>query len=87
MAENYEKIITQLKENLEKAKNTKLRAEAKLEQLNKQREEILSEIKSLGLEPQNIDMEIENLAKEIDFLIAESQKMLPSLDNKDNWNS
>ena len=80
MAADYEKVISQLKENLEKAKSMKFRAEAKLEQLNKQKEEIASEIKSMGLEPDNIDKEITKLQEQIDVLIEESKEMLPIIE-------
>jgi chromosome segregation ATPase len=79
MAADYEKTISQLKENLEKSKSMKFRAEAKLEQLNKQKEEIISEIKSMGLEPDNLDQEISKLQEQIDVLIEESKEMLPIL--------
>ena len=74
MAADYEKIISQLKENLEKSKSMKFRAEAKLEQLNKQKEEIISEIRSMGLEPDKIDQEISKLQEQIDVLIEESKE-------------
>jgi len=80
MAADYEKTIAQLKDNLEKAKSMRFRAEAKLEQLNKQKEEIVNEIISMGLEPENIDKEIEKLKKEIDVLISESRELLPTMD-------
>ncbi len=83
MSMDYEMSITQLKENLEKAKGLKFRAEAKLEQLNKQREEIIREIKSMGLEPENIDREIEKLQQEIEKLLSKSQEMLPTMDGQD----
>lgn len=79
MPVDYEKTITELKENLEKAKSMKFRAEVRLEQLNKQKEEIVNEIRAMGLEPENIDSEIEKLKEEIDLLIAESRKLLPNV--------
>ena len=80
MAVDYEKTIAQLKDNLEKAKSMRFRAEAKLEQLNKQKEEIVKEINSMGLEPENIDKEIEKLKNEIDVLIDQSRELLPTMD-------
>lgn len=80
MAIDYEKTISQLKDNLEKAKSMRFRAEAKLEQLNKQKEEIVNEIKAMGLEPDNIDKEIEKIQKEIDALISESRELLPTVE-------
>ncbi len=80
MAIDYEKTISQLKDNLEKAKSMRFRAEAKLEQLNKQKEEVVKEIKAMGLEPENIDKEIEKIQKEIDALISESRELLPTVE-------
>lgn len=73
----FEKEISDLRENLEKAKNMKFRAEAKLEQLTKQRQEIIDEINSMGLEPENIDNEIEKLQKEIESLLTQAKEYLP----------
>jgi len=77
MSVEYEKTITEIKENLEKAKNMKFRAEAKLEQLYKQREEITNEIKAMGIEPENIDAEISKLQTEIDAMLKETKDLLP----------
>jgi chromosome segregation ATPase len=69
MATDYEKTIGQIKENLDKAKNMRIRAEAKLEQLNRQKQDILKEIETLGIKPEVLDSEIERLKKEIEELI------------------
>lgn len=74
---DYEKELRDLKENLEKAKSLKYKAEARLEQLNKQQEEIIQELKSLGVNPDELDEEIEKLTKEIEELFNESNKLLP----------
>lgn len=83
MAIDYEKTIAQLKDNLDKAKSMKFRAEAKLEQLNKQKQEILNEIKAMGVEPENIDKEIEKLQNEIDSLITEVRELLPTINSQE----
>lgn len=77
MSNDYEKSISQIKENLDKAKNLRIRAEARLEQLNKQKQDILEEIKSLGIEPEQLDGEIEKLKKEIEDLIEKANELLP----------
>lgn len=74
---DYEKELRNLKENLEKAKSLKYKAEARLEQLNKQQEEIIQELKNLGVNPDELDAEIEKLTKEIEELFNESNKLLP----------
>ncbi len=44
---DYEKELNVLKDNLEKAKSLKYKAEARLEQLNNQEQEIIKELKNL----------------------------------------
>jgi chromosome segregation ATPase len=77
MATDYEKTIGQIKENLDKAKNMRIRAEAKLEQLNRQKQDILKEIETLGIKPEVLDSEIERLKKEIEELIDKATELLP----------
>ncbi|SHG94315.1 hypothetical protein SAMN02745245_00106 [Anaerosphaera aminiphila DSM 21120] len=74
---NYEENLNILKDELEKAKNLKYKAEARLEQLNVQKEILIKEIKDLGIEPENLDSEIDNLKKEIDNLFDEAEKLIP----------
>ncbi|WP_313756508.1 hypothetical protein [Tissierella sp.] len=74
---DYEKELNSLKENLEKAKNLKYKAEARLEQLTQQEEEIIKELKSLGVEPKELENEINKLTLEIDRLFKEANELLP----------
>ncbi len=74
---NYEKELNNLKENLEKAKTLKYKAEARLEQLNKQEEEIIKELKDFGIEPNELENEIKKLTLEINMLFEEANKLLP----------
>ncbi len=77
MAIEYEKKINQIKENLDKAKNMRIRAEARLEQLNKQKEDILGELKDLNVSPDELDMEISKLKSEIEDLMDKAQSLIP----------
>lgn len=74
---NYEKELNNLKESLEKAKNLKYKAEARLEQLNQQEEEIINELKDLGVKPEELETEINKLTSEIDKLFKEANQLLP----------
>lgn len=74
---DYEKDLNILKENLEKAKTLKYKAEARLEQLNNQKQEVIKELKSLGVNPLELDKEIDVLTKEIDNLFKEANDLLP----------
>ena len=74
---NYEKELNNLKENLEKAKDLKYKAEARLEQLNQQEAEIIGELNELGVKPENLNHEIEKLSLEIENLFKEANDLLP----------
>lgn len=74
--EDYGLTINELKDELEKAKNIRIRAEARLEQLNQQKHEIIKEIKELGITPEELDKEIGRLQNEIEELLGRIRKML-----------
>ena len=74
---DYEKELNVLKNNLEKAKSLKYKAEARLEQLDKQHKEIIKELEDLGVNPNDLDKEIEKLTNEIEILFKESNELLP----------
>jgi len=78
MSIDYEKTISQLKENLDKAKSLRIRAEARLEQLNAQKQELLTELSALGVKPENLEDEINKLKTEIEELINKATAMIPS---------
>lgn len=74
---DYEKELNDLKENLEKAKSLKYKAEARLEQLNQQEEEIIKELKSMGIEPDELESEISKLTDDVNSLFKEANELLP----------
>ena len=74
---DYDKRLNQIKESLDKANNLRIRAEAKLEQLSRQKEDILSELKEMGVEPENLDSEIRKLKDEIEDLITKAEELIP----------
>ena len=74
---DYEKELNNLKDNLEKAKNLKYRAEARLEQLNQQENEIIRELADLGVDPKDLEKEISKLTSDIDKLFKEANELLP----------
>lgn len=80
----YEKELGNLKENLEKAKTLKYKAEARLEQLKSQEADLIKELKELNVNPEDLDSEIENLTIEINKLFKKSNELLPKdiLDKK-----
>ncbi|WMM26546.1 hypothetical protein RBU61_07690 [Tissierella sp. MB52-C2] len=74
---DYEKELNNLRENLEKAKNLKYKAEARLEQLNQQEDEIIKELNALGIKPEELESEISKLTLDIDRLFQEANALLP----------
>ncbi|NLJ99326.1 MAG: hypothetical protein GX320_08715 [Tissierellia bacterium] len=74
---DYEKDLNILREDLEKAKTLKYKAEARLEQLNNQEQEIIKELKDLGVNPLELEKEIDILTKEIKNLFKEANDLLP----------
>lgn len=75
---DYEKELNLLKENLEKAKSLKYRAEARLEQLKQQETEIIKELDDLGVKPEDLEKEIKSLTDEINTLFKEANTLLPT---------
>ena len=75
---DYEKELNLLKENLEKAKSLKYRAEARLEQLKQQETEIIKELRDLGVKPEDLESEIIHLTSDINKLFQQANELLPT---------
>ncbi len=73
----YEERLNSLKEDLDKAKNLKYQAEARLEQLKKQEKEIIAELDELGIDPDQLNEEINNLESTIEELFKQASLNLP----------
>jgi len=56
----------------------KYKAEARLEQLKNQEDQIIRELKTLGVEPADLDKEIESLRVRIEELLKKANEMLPN---------
>lgn len=72
-----ESKLTTLKEGLTKARDLRLRAETRKENLLKQKEEILALIREEEVNPEQLDEEIARLEKEIATLTEEIQGLIP----------
>lgn len=66
------------KERAERARTEKARAEATLENIESQRAQLIEEIRAQGVEPENLDSEIERLEAEIAAGLAEVERLLPA---------
>jgi ParB-like chromosome segregation protein Spo0J len=77
VSEEYEKDLNIIRENLEKAKTMKVKAETRLEQLNITRNSLLEELKSMDVSPENIEEEIVKLRTEIQAQIEKAKEIIP----------
>ena len=62
---DYTNRLEALKDSLDKAKLNKVKYEERLNILLNDRENIIKEIKALGIEPENLEAEIKNLENKI----------------------
>jgi len=72
-----EKEIHELKEKIDTAKAMRYKAEARLEELQKQKQQLLDELAKLNVKPEELDSEIEKLNKELKELIEKARSILP----------
>jgi len=75
---NYDVRLQSIKAALEKAKTDRARAEATKESLEKQRDAIVEEIKSMGFEPENLDATIAELDTQIQADLARLEELIPA---------
>ena len=76
---NYEDQLNNLKKQLDRAKDLKYKADARLESLKSQRAELLKEIEKEGIKPEDLSMEIEKLEKEIVDVFQKADSMMPKV--------
>lgn len=74
---NYEQEIKTLKDRIDRAQIDKVRAETRLEQLEKEKEALLAEMSEYGVHPDTLDTEIARLEKEVGDLLQEASELLP----------
>lgn len=70
-----------IKERLDKAKEEKNRAEIALENLEKQKEDILNQLKELNIDPENLESEITRLQNQIEQDLQKAEELLPDAKN------
>lgn len=74
---DYEAKIMELKDGLEKAKNKRIQAITRLEELEKQEKQYLAEARELGVDPDKLDEEILSLQNQIEKLSKEIEALIP----------
>lgn len=75
---NYEAKLKVLNLALEKAKTDRARAEATKEGLEKQLDGIISDIRALGVEPENLGITISDLDSGIQSDLARLEELIPA---------
>lgn len=73
---DYTNRLEALKDSLDKAKLNKVKYEERLNILLNNRENIIKEIKALGIEPENLEAEIKNLENKIATDITKAEELL-----------
>lgn len=73
---DYTNRLEALKDSLDKAKLNKVKYEERLNILLNDRENIIKEIKALGIEPENLEAEIKNLENKIATEITKAEELL-----------
>ncbi len=77
---DYTNRLEALKDSLDKAKLNKVKFEERLNILLNDRENIIKEIKALGIEPENLEAEIKNLENKIASEITKAEELLKDND-------
>lgn len=77
---DYTNRLEALKDSLDKAKLNKVKYEERLNILLNDRENIIKEIKALGIEPENLEAEINNLENKIATDITKAEELLKEND-------
>lgn len=77
---DYTNRLETLKDSLDKAKLNKVKYEERLNILLNDRENIIKEIKALGIEPENLEAEIKNLENKIATDITKAEELLKDND-------
>lgn len=73
--------LKELKERYEDAKGKLIRSSASKEQLEKNLAQTIEEIRSLGIDPDNLDSELEDLKKEVDSIYEKIENNLDKVDS------
>ncbi|MCA5587974.1 hypothetical protein [Finegoldia magna] len=78
---NTNERFNNIKKRLDKAKEEKNRAEIALENLEKQKEDILNQLKELNIDPENLESEITKLQNQIEQDLQKAEELLPDAKN------
>lgn len=77
MKNEYEDRLNKITDSINKAKTLRIKAEAKLEALTKQKQEIITELKKMNVDYETLDETIADLKNEIEDMLDKIDKMIP----------
>ena len=72
--------LKELKERYDEAKGKVIRSSASKEQLEQNLAATIEEIRGLGIDPENLDSELEDLKKEVDSIYEKIENNLDKVD-------
>lgn len=73
--------LKELKERYDEAKGKVIRSSASKEQLEQNLAATIEEIRGLGIDPENLDSELEDLKKEVDSIYEKIENNLDKVDS------
>ena len=73
--------LKELKERYEEAKDKVIRSNASKEQLEQNLAATIEEIRGLGIDPEKLDSELEDLKKEVDSIYEKIENNLDKVDS------
>lgn len=76
--QEFSKRLEGYKAAIDRARTDRTKAEATKEQLEKQQEQIVAEIRALGVEPENLDTTIQELETGIAADLDQLQVLIPA---------
>ncbi|WP_017727393.1 hypothetical protein [Halalkalibacterium ligniniphilum] len=74
---HVEQDLAAIRKAIEKARDMRYRAEAKLEELENQHKRLLEDLEELGVKPEELEGEIARLEQEIDQGLKETWNLIP----------
>jgi chromosome segregation ATPase len=69
--------IENLKERIQNVNNAKIRSETQLEELRKQRDTILARLAELGVDPNSLGTQIEQMKQQLEIDLANIEAQIP----------
>ncbi len=74
---SLEEELALMRQKIERAREVRARAEAQLESLDRQKQELLAEMAALGVSPETAEAEMARLEAEARRLVEEARRLLP----------